>query len=64
MALKKPESFITDEGREFLSKAGKKGWEAKMKKRGLTTKKARREYFRNLGRKGLDTRYAAEKKEE
>lgn len=62
MALEKPDSFITDEGREFFRKAGKKGWETKKKKRGLTTKKARREYFRNLGRKGLETRYKKKEK--
>lgn len=58
MTLKKPESFITDEGRKFLSKAGKKGWDAKKKKRGLTDKKARAEYFRELGLKGLKVRKA------
>lgn len=64
MTLKKPKSFVTDEGRKFLSKAGKKGWETKKKKQGLTTKKDRQEYFRKIGRKGLDTRYSAEKSKE
>lgn len=64
MALKKPKSFVTDEGRKFLSKAGKKGWETKKKKQGLTTKKDRQEYFRKIGRKGLDARYSAEKSKE